>query len=101
MLSPRIIPLLSAAEAAEILGVCGKTLGDLRRAGKIRYVEISSRCYKYRESDLEEFIEARVKVAACQSTNRKTRRTGTTTSRSEVVGFMEQRARRLKQRRGE
>jgi len=87
--------LLSQAEAADALGVSPKTLRDQVKAGKLRFIQIGKR-RKFCRQDLDEFISnGRV---TWPSNGGQGRQTGTTTSRSEVVGF-EEAVERLKGKR--
>jgi aryl-alcohol dehydrogenase-like predicted oxidoreductase len=54
--------LLTEAEAAVKLRMGARTLRELRRAGKIRYVELTERKKAYRLEDIEEYVAARVRV---------------------------------------
>lgn len=80
--SPTIIPLLDAQQAADLLGVCTKTLRKIRHRG-LPYVTLPSGAIRYKPEDIEDFIEGRT----CRS-DQKPRATGITTSRSGVVDFM-------------
>lgn len=56
-----IDPLLRPTDAAVLAGVKLRTLADWRAKKKgPRYVRLSSSAIRYRESDLREWIEARV-----------------------------------------
>ena len=88
--------LLTMEETAEMLGICTKTLRAHVAAGDIRYVLVGKRTRKFTQSDINAFIEDR---RECHSTDRKSLRTGTTTSRSKVYDFMAQRERRIEERR--
>lgn len=94
--------LYSAKEAAGALDIDTKTLRAHVRAGDIRYVLIGTgqkkQHRKYTRSDLEEFIESRREVPVL-GTSRMSRGSGASTSSSQVIGFTELRARRLKSRR--
>jgi excisionase family DNA binding protein len=54
--------LLTHEEAADRIGVCAKTLRQLRKQGLIRYVAVTGRLIKYRPEDIEAFIESRGRV---------------------------------------
>ncbi|WP_370656149.1 helix-turn-helix domain-containing protein [Paracoccus wurundjeri] len=75
--------LLTPDEAADMLRVSTKTLQRLRGRG-LPYVMITNQTIRYRPDDLENFIEGRIQQ--CR-TARKTRASGTTTSKSGVVDF--------------
>ncbi|MGV8987775.1 MAG: helix-turn-helix domain-containing protein [Cypionkella sp.] len=75
-------PLLLPSEAAGLLQVSEKTLGRLRNAG-LKFVLVG-RSIRYRADDLESYIESRT----CHSAP-KVRASGTTTSKSGVVDFMD------------
>ena len=54
--------LLTEREAADFLGVTGRCLQAWRyRGGGPKFVRISSRCIRYRQSDLREWTEARLR----------------------------------------
>lgn len=50
--------LLTPQEAADRLGVSVHTLGRMRGEGRIRWVQVTRRLWKVRETDLIAFIEA-------------------------------------------
>lgn len=79
--------LLTAAEAAALLHVSEKTLRRQHRAG-LSYVKLGRKTL-YRPDDLQDFIKANT----CHFVP-KTVATGTTTSRSGVVDFMDRVARK-------
>lgn len=54
--------LLSEAEAAARLLVSARTLRDIRRQGRIKYVAITARKIAYRPEDCEEYVAAHVRV---------------------------------------
>lgn len=56
--------LLTEAEAASRLRMSPRSLRELRQHGRIRYVAITARKIAYREDDLAEYVEARVRVEA-------------------------------------
>src|SRR5699024_10579521 len=83
----RTIPLTyTLQEAAQKLGVSEKTLRLELRAGNLRCVIIGAR-RRFTDRDLEEFLERKRMV--CPSNVARGRPTGTTTSRSKVIGFAE------------
>lgn len=55
---------LTEPEAAAHLGLSARTLADLRRAGKIRFVALSARKIAYRPDDLLAYRDAQVRLAA-------------------------------------
>lgn len=57
--------LLDEREAARALGVSQRVLQDWRRTGRqlLPYVRISSRCIRYRLSDLEKFAAERLRMS--------------------------------------
>ena len=81
------IPLLTPAEAAAILHVSEKTLRRQHGSG-LNHVRVGKQI-RYRPDDLQDYIKANT----CHSAQ-KTRATGTTTSRSGVVDFMDRVARK-------
>ncbi len=55
---PTLEPLLiDEREAARLLGVCPRTIFSLRRAGKIRAIQIGS-SVRYEVADLRHFVAA-------------------------------------------
>ncbi|WP_365894668.1 helix-turn-helix domain-containing protein [uncultured Sphingomonas sp.] len=79
--------LLTETEAADRLRLCTKTLRKERKAGRLSYILIG-RAVRYTLDDLESFIaRARQDTTQCQSTNRVSRPTTTTTSSGKVVAF--------------
>jgi hypothetical protein len=78
---PSITPLLRPSEAAQVLGVCEKTLQKCRARG-LRYVTVTNGAIRYRADDLQAFIEANT----CHSEPPKAKSTNTT-SKSAVVDF--------------
>ena len=68
------VELLMPDEAAERIKFCTKTLGILRRQGRIRYVAVTDRKFLYRPEDCDEYIQSRVRQeAAPLPTHRKGR----------------------------
>jgi excisionase family DNA binding protein len=57
-----VTALLTHDQAAARIGVCAKTLRQLRKKGLIRYVAVTGRLIKYRPEDIEAFIESRGRV---------------------------------------
>ena len=54
--------LIDENEAAEFLGVTGRTMQALRqRGGGARYIVISARCLRYRRIDLRAWADARMR----------------------------------------
>jgi excisionase family DNA binding protein len=54
--------LLTHDEAAARIGVCAKTLRQLRKQGLVRYVAVTGRLIKYRPEDCDAFLESRLTV---------------------------------------
>ncbi|WP_426162991.1 helix-turn-helix domain-containing protein [Sandarakinorhabdus sp. DWP1-3-1] len=54
------LELLTAEQAAARIRVCTKTLGRLRRAGKIRFYATGGRAFHYSEEDCDAYL------ASCQ-----------------------------------
>lgn len=54
---------LTEGEAAAQLGLSPRTLADLRRAGKIRYVLLSARKVAYIPQDLVDYRDAQARFA--------------------------------------
>ncbi|WP_082025600.1 helix-turn-helix domain-containing protein [Methyloceanibacter caenitepidi] len=84
--------LLTPSEAAARLNVSRKTLDAHVKAGELLFINVGRGSNKPRrrftESDLADFIEARrEREIPCRSTDRKARRSTTTTSKCEVVAF--------------
>lgn len=52
------VTLLTEAQAAELLKVRNKTIGDWSRSGKLPRVKLSARCIRYRASDIQALIDA-------------------------------------------
>jgi hypothetical protein len=100
MIPPEIpAPLLTAyatrislplQETAALLGMDAKTLRGHVEKGNIRFVAVGLGTLKlrreFRLADVLEFLE-RMSRRECPSTSVKTRRSTTSTSSSEVVGF--------------
>ena len=53
--------LLEAKEAADVLGVKTRTVWQWRKEGRLPYVEISPGSFRFRKSELEEFLTQRTK----------------------------------------
>jgi len=53
--------LVDAKEAADLLGVKPRTIWDWRKQGRLPYVEISPSCYRFRKSDIEQFLAKRTR----------------------------------------
>lgn len=93
-LRPDTLPtLLTPAEAARHLTVSEKTLRRLRDEG-LKFVRLRPGSIRYRLDDLDEFIRAKT---TCHSAPAP-RASGTTTSRSGVVDFMDLAARKTSRR---
>ncbi|WP_367184945.1 helix-turn-helix domain-containing protein [uncultured Bradyrhizobium sp.] len=89
--------LLFPKEVAERLKVSVKTLDGYADAGEIRYVDLSrggkNKRRRYTPEFVEEFISRRTRRdVPCPSTAPKARRSTTTTSKSNVIGFTARRA---------
>lgn len=54
--------LLTHTDAAARIGVCAKTLRQLRKQGLIRYVAVTARLIKYRPEDCDAYLESRVTI---------------------------------------
>lgn len=48
--------LLSERDAAALLGISPRTLWSLRKAGKVRFVEVSPRCVRYARTALVAWV---------------------------------------------
>jgi len=89
--------LRTPAEAAARLQISMKQLGSFVRSGELRYVNVGRGSKKPRirftDADLTEFITARTQRnnPPCRSTSRRTHRTTSLTSNSEVIGFQARR----------
>ena len=93
--------LRTPAEVARALGCSVKTVNAHVAAGDLRYVIIGKGTKRPRkmftDADLNEFVANQTrKDVPCPSTRTETaaRRTGTSTSKSKVIGFMEARSKR-------
>jgi hypothetical protein len=91
--------LKTGAQAAAKLGCSIKTLDGYVKMGALRYVAIGHGKRRQRkmftDADLNELIQAQTRKATpCPSSGSGTRRTGISTSKSKVIGFMEARNRR-------
>lgn len=59
--------LLSTSQAAEYLGVSKAFLERDRWAGaRIPFIKIGSRAVRYRQTDLDEYIEQQVRISTSQ-----------------------------------
>jgi hypothetical protein len=86
--------LLTHDEAAARIGVCAKTLRQLRKQGAIRYVAVTARLIKYRPEDCDAFLESRVTVdVPAEPTHR--RRGKRLRSAGNVVSFSARREQRI------
>lgn len=88
------VALITAARAAEILGIDEKTLGRLVDAGAIQPVLVSERTKRYAEADLRAYLARRTEIKPCQSTSQTRAVSGSMTSSTSVVGFTAARAKR-------
>src|SRR5262245_53826921 len=96
--SPPPDGLKTAAQAAAKLGCSIKTLNGHVDAGELRYVIIGHGKKRprrmYADADLDEFITAQTrKDSPCPSDATRGRRSGSTTSESEIIAFSEVRKR--------
>ena len=96
--------LLSSKEAAALIGVSCDILLAHVRAGRIPYIDVGCGgrriIRRFHPADIEAFVQARRKVAACPSSNARNRHFSTTTSSTEGGGFLAQRdARRAEMRK--
>ncbi|MFG1376105.1 helix-turn-helix domain-containing protein [Xanthobacter autotrophicus] len=84
--------LLTMEEAAAELGISAKTLRGHVKDGQITYIAIGRGVKKPRRMfdvcDIEAFKERRRRTDPCPSTNQRARRSTTSTSSGQVVGFM-------------
>ncbi|MGQ2989488.1 MAG: helix-turn-helix domain-containing protein [Brevundimonas sp.] len=87
--------VLTAEATAALLGLSPKTLTALTNDGAIRAVP-RGKTRGYIEVDIRAYLTE--SAAPCRSTSRKRAPTGPTTSRSVVVGFMDRRALKRKER---
>ena len=55
--------LLTTEEAATRLHVCTKVVGQLRRAGKLRYVAVTDRKFMYRPEHCDAYLAERERIA--------------------------------------
>ena len=90
-----VTPLLSAREAATILGVSTKTL----KSFDLCHIEIGKR-WKYDSNDIQTYVRKQ-RRSPCRSIGAKAHPIISTTSNSKVVGFAEavERTRRKKRNR--
>ncbi|MGR3605294.1 helix-turn-helix domain-containing protein [Sulfitobacter sp.] len=87
-------PLLKPSDAADLLGVCTKTLQECRRRG-LKYVKVARGAIRYRADDLQDYIEAQTQ---CHSEQRKPASINTTSS-SGVIAFEDLAGRRISKQR--
>lgn len=84
-------PLLSPKQAAAALGISVDTLRALISAGELRFIDVGNGKKRIRRmfdpSDLAQFCERRRRVQSCPSTNRKARKSTSSTSNGAVIGF--------------
>lgn len=82
--------LLTPIEAAGRLRMGEKTLRELRKQGRIRYVALSARKIAYRPEDCDEYIEAQTKRdEPCDTkpqSKRQPARSGTVIPFSKIFG---------------
>lgn len=92
--------LLTLAQACEITGLCDDTLRAEMKEGLLPFVRIRRTRYLTRD-DLDQWIKAKREAWQSEQTlsaSARTRRSGTKTSRSTVIGFEEARKRRTKRK---
>jgi len=53
-------PLLTQREVCALLRIAPKTLQNLRRAGKIRFVKFGYRSIRFRQDDVAAFVNRRL-----------------------------------------
>ena len=92
--------LLNLKEVAQRLQISVEQVRGLVGDGELSYINLGRGKkrprMRFAEEDVDALIERRRrKITPCLSTSRKSLPTGSTTSRSHVVGFMAQRAARL------
>jgi hypothetical protein len=92
--------LLLIDQAAAYLGTTSDQVAAFVADGELSYINLGRgkkrARYRFTVPDLQEFIERRRRrEVLCQSTSPKSRRTTSSTSRSEVIGFMAARAAQL------
>jgi excisionase family DNA binding protein len=56
------LKLLKVKEAADVLGISVSTMNDLYYRGEVRHVRVGRRSVRFRESDLEKYIEANTSI---------------------------------------
>ncbi len=101
MSAPARFPLLTEAEAAQVIGLSERTLRSLRKEGRITYVRKSPGRIAYRADDLAEYIEASVRreTPPCPSTSPPKAASGNMKhGPGAVVGITELRRRRRNER---
>jgi excisionase family DNA binding protein len=88
-----VTSLLTHDQAAVRIGVCAKTLRQLRKQGLIRYVAVTGRKILYRPEDCDAFLESRVTVdVPSKPTHRRGRRLR---SEQNVISFTARRQERM------
>ena len=103
--------LLTLAQAAIHLGICEKTLRGYMHRGEIKHIAFGHGLQRQRRrfhpDDLAAFMDQQRRTIPCQSTEQRTkpgttrRPSTTTTSKSDVVGFMARRTAALNEMRNE
>lgn len=88
--------LLTPKEVARMLSLSEKSLLQCRSMG-LRFVKVTRGAIRYREEDVAEYIEQQT-VKPCHS-EKRTANTGTMTSKSEVVDFMDRVERKTSKKR--
>ena len=87
--APLFDELLTEAEAARRLRIGERTLRELRRQGKIRYIALTARKIAYRPEDCAEYLEARLRVnEPCETAARPKRRSQRRTGK--IIPFSQQ-----------
>ena len=56
-------PLMTCRQGAKYLGISRSLFWQKCREGEIPYIEISKRCYRVRQDDLDAFIVSKLKEA--------------------------------------
>jgi hypothetical protein len=80
--------LLTPEEAAKRIGVCVKTLRQIRNEGAIPYVAVTARKHFYRPEDCDAFLASRVTTV---QPLRPTRRVTRPRQQGNVLGFTQRR----------
>ncbi len=51
--------LVNESQAAKLLGICGKSVYNLRKSGQLPFVQINSSTIRYRVDALQQFVNSR------------------------------------------